>query len=98
LQVLINLAILAVYIGLWITYILLIRYEAEHKHSGLGFINMAVVVTTDLILICWGLVSKTGHYLSPFKLIIVIFATRILLCIWPDYWIIMHSAVFLLLL
>ena len=98
LQYFINLVILGIFIGLWIAYCLLIRYEARYHHSGLGFINTAVVMVTDLVVICWGLISRTGHYITPFKIVVVLAVTRILLCIWPDYWILMHSIVFLLLL
>jgi hypothetical protein len=44
---------------------ILIRSEAKRDHSDLGFITMVLVIVTDLILIVWGLWSKSGYYISP---------------------------------
>ncbi|CAI2386075.1 unnamed protein product [Moneuplotes crassus] len=81
-----------------IVYAILIRSEAKKVHSDLGFINMALVIITDLILILWGMWSRSGYYVSPTYVCLIVLATRALLCVWPYYWIITHSAVFLILL
>lgn len=87
-----------------VTYSILIRSEAKKDHSDLGFINMGLVFITDFILIIWGLWSKAGNQtnknssISPTYVCLVVLATRALLSVWPYYWIITHSAVFLILL
>ena len=86
------------YLILLAIYAILIWHEAEYKNSALGLINLVVIIVTDLILISWGYFSRTGYYLTPFKVILVVFATRIVLCIFPDYWILIHAIVFTCLL
>ena len=84
-----------IYLAILIVYAILIRAEADKEHSALGFINMAVIIVYDLILIIWGYFSIDGYILSPLKVTLVILATRIVLCFNPDYWILTHSLVFL---
>ena len=85
-------------IGALVTYAILIRSEAKRDHNDLGFLNISLVIITDFILILWGLWSKTGYYISPSYVCLVVLITRVLLSVWPYYWIIIHSTVFLMLL
>ena len=84
-----------IYLIILVVYGIFIRAEADKEHSALGFINMAVIIIYDLILIVWGYFSVEGYILSPLKVTLVILATRIVLCFNPDYWILTHSLVFL---
>jgi len=62
-----------------IVYAFMIKERAPSEHENLGFINMGVIIVSDLILILWELLqTKTGNYLSPFKVNLIILLTRIL--------------------
>ena len=87
-------------LNIWIiiAYAFALKERAPPEHKNLGFINMGVIIVSDLILILWELLqSKTGNYLSPFKVNLIILLTRSLFWFNRDYWVITHCIAFLLL-
>ena len=64
-----------IFILVW--YGFTIHQRAVDHKKVLGFINMGVIIISDLILIFWELLqSTTGSYLSPFKINLIIMITR----------------------
>ena len=68
--------------------------DKEH----LGWTNSAIIGITDILLILWGTLSSKGIYLSPFKSSLMLLVARILISFGANYWIIIQTCVFLILL
>lgn len=88
-----------IYIGLLLTYAFVVDIKAPEKLKHVGFFNSAVIFVTDITLILWKLLSPSKKLFStPAVGSLVFLISRTLTCIASEYWIVMHSATFFLLL
>lgn len=70
----------------------------QNDKEHLGWTNSAIIGLTDILLIVWGTLSSKGIYLTPFKSSLMLLIAWILISFGANYWIIIQTSVFFILL